>query len=363
MKRYRDKAVKRIKKWKYVGIITSMLTREEVTSISKVVDDPMSVSRSRLKNMDDTAVELLKVASSEFGLDATLNELEEIVPDKEDWGEICYVPKMELNELLNVDSLFDSDNNLPPHARIGFFPKGTREKDEIEVFQLDSALFEDMAMMLNCAIASDDPMDYDPHSMDRKVKYKKERAYVRSGIRSVFVFLEGYMNCLGYDILFREDGLSKDQIDKLIDSEHLGIRDKIMQYPKIALSCKHPPIQENNCYHLEVIVKKEKALRHSTIHPRPHETIMSTKDVLPESVKNKFEDSLDNINKIPDSIEGKFKEKMYFRADIEDLKFLCDTAVGLVKRVEDELDGRYSTATKWLHERQDDGAFPKKAFS
>lgn len=212
-----------------------------------------------------------------------------------------------------------------------------------------------MAYLVKIAENLDDPPKSKQHDLERKKSIKKRRSITTSGVRAIYAFLEGYLNCLAYDILYDDDGHTNKQIDKLIDKSHLSLRSKVLQYTKIALNRKHPPIKESNCPQLDVIIGYNKIIRNSLIHPRPHRTIRSPKSFFSEKVNNKIEENTPDEIDLSEPLEGKMREVQYLKLEVDDLVLLCEAAIDLVRRIEEELDYQYTGAKHWLHDRKEDG--------
>lgn len=360
MDRYRDRAILRLRKFRALGIVICFIGPEEVRYLDSIIDNPSSISRDELKQIDERASLFLERASDRLGLKANTSELEELVSiARETPDTMFYVPKEKMDEFIDADSLLRDSITSPPHAKFGFYTEGAPEGSSNEIFELDAALFEDMAIMLNQVLSSNIGKNYESNSLEYKLDFKKERTYVRSGIRSVYAFLEGYLNCLAYDIIKTKEYISESDMSLLIDEDYISIREKVMKYPKIALGKDHPPIQENNCEHFELLISTKEIYRHAVVHPRPHLTVKSIDNYLPREYISKAEEE---GRSLPKSVLGNVKESMYLAMGVDDLKRLCDMAIGLVRRIEDELDGRYSAEKMWLVDREDSGGFPNEAF-
>src|ERR1043166_3034963 len=81
---------------------------------------------------------------------------------------------------------------------------------------------------------------------------KRAGALRRAVAKAVFSLLEGYANGLAFDILVRRTVTAAEEAklrewDMTRDRPlRLSLRDKLLQYPKIATGSLHPPLRESS---------------------------------------------------------------------------------------------------------------------
>ena len=81
---------------------------------------------------------------------------------------------------------------------------------------------------------------------------------------------------MAFDILLTQNVSEKEEI-KLLEwdkkkkrKRFLTLRDKVIQYPKIAVGSEHPILDESNFPELKLIFLGEKTVRNTLIHPNPY---------------------------------------------------------------------------------------------
>ena len=245
MKRKRQKKLTKSKilllyrKYRAVLILTNNLSPYEHRKIDKSLDRLYQMKieeiRKKLPNIQELAQELFNM----YGVIGTLDELELLpaVLEREEDNHINFVAKFYIEKLFDhYECVMPNFSELPPHARIGI-PYGTENKGKIEVFILEASLFEDMAALWNTSLESNNLLKLE-YSKERK---KQMRALLRATIKAAFNFIEGYLNSLALDILATQTVSPKYEIlltewDKTKSRPvFLKLRDKLLQYPKLAI--------------------------------------------------------------------------------------------------------------------------------
>jgi len=230
-------------------------------------------------------------------------------------------------------------SKLPLHARIIIDVFAINRERELETFQLEAALFEDMATLWNALL------DAESFVNERHVVgIKRRNALMRAVARAVFSLLEGMLNCIALDILIgRSSSLSQDDRDKLEErdsrrekSRLLSLRDKLLQYPRIALGNPHPPLQESNCPEMAFLLGKEETIRHALIHPTP----------LVRDQENLFT-----------------RESAYLMLSTKDVGELCDSVISLIEKLLRTVGPDFGDAELWIHRRGENGRFPPECFT
>jgi hypothetical protein len=257
--------------------------------------------------------------------------------------DLRFVPKHFIDTRLfkRFENKFDGWSEFPPHTRIGMDAKSILPfaGRDIEFRLLEAALFEDMAMLWNECLTHE--TDDRGASRAERIPGKRFRSLKRSAARAVFALLEGYINGLSVDVQWAmsTDQLSARALELLTEktedgrSRYTRLRDKILQYPKIAMGLEHPPIQDSNI-DLTLVLLRERQWRDAIMHPTP-----------------RLEDD-----------PSQTREQYFFEIDINELRELIDAAVRLIRTIDDSLNGKYGRVTVWLQGRGPDGRFPESVF-
>lgn len=290
----------------------------------------------------------LKESRAEYGCvasrDTLLALLGELAPKSDDPRGPCYVPKYVIDTaFVRYDRALPIWNRLPPHARRSIDPDGTRIPDGAvpEVFVAEASLFEEMAMLCNEASAK--PPRFSPHDPTSRQQIKRAAALQRSAVRAAFAFVEAYISGVAADILHLRPTLDTDIHDRLTEwstkrqaPAPVSFRDKLLQYPRIALGLQHPPLQESNCPPLARVLELEGALRHALVHP--------------------------NV-RLDERRPAEQRETVLFRLTFESVGDVCDEVISLVKAIDAVLDGLFGDVGWWLVPRDADGRFPPETFN
>jgi len=282
----------------------------------------------------------LRQVTEHFGFRGTLADIRSVLSSAgAPVHAYLFVTKQLLSQLFDhYDRAFPDFPKLPPHARVAIDPFGIRRPgQQPEWFQLEGALFEDMAALWNTYV------DFRASSASSRqtTQVKRERALLTSMVRAVFALLEGYLNGIAQDVLHLESVSQQDR-DKLLEQDSrtgrwrpLSLRDKLLQYPKIATWSEHPPLAESNCPQLKEIVEAEVRLRHALVHPTPR---------LPET-------------------EGPTRETMYIQLSATEVQALFLAAIELIDRISSLLGPRFGDVALWLFRPDASGRFSEAAFT
>jgi len=302
------------------------------------------LSNRQLEAMEEHYEQLLRNLDALLGFIATPDDMVKLAeragagPDP-----LLWMPKAYIDSALfsRFSAVFERWRQIPPHARLGIDFHGVvpQTGTTIEWRLLEAVLFEDMAMLWNDSM---DARTDDSHAVgDAKVPGKRFRVLVRSCARAVFALLEGYLNGVALDILWSVEGEALDARAKefLLERSESGaprfmrLRDKVMQYPRIALGVQHPPIQENQP-HLALILQRERDWRDAVMHPTPR------------------------------SEEGRAvpREKFFHEISLVELSQVIDAAIGLIRSIDTALAGKFGSVAVWLFDRDKDGHFSTSVF-
>lgn len=255
-------------------------------------------------------------------------------------GWVLLISKHHLEKFIpRYDLVLPLFTQLPPHARIGIDVLGTEyEKPRVEISLLEASLFEDMAALWN--IVCEYPVEIEQTPINDVVAYKKLKAIERSTVKAAFSLLEGYLNGLALDILLTQKVSNNDRM-KLEEWDEekqrpfsLSLRDKLLQYPKIALGLDHPPLQESNFQEYKQIIDVERKLRHALIHPNPQDK------------------PHDNY----------YREGSYFHLSKVEVSEVCDLIYKIITRISAEIKDKYGTVDWWLYKREESGKYKDSLF-
>lgn len=208
----------------------------------------------------------------------------------------------------------------------------------MEVFQLEVSLYEDMAALWNSALHANNLAERHGAS---KLDVKNAGALLRATAKATFNLLEGYVNGLASDILLTKS-ITDEERAKLQEwdsarsrARHLSLRDKLLQYPKIAIAASHPPIDDAATPSMRNVIQMEVKLRHALIHPRPEWHLS-------------------------DRVE--FRERAFFELSLSDVGRLCDDVIDLIERIAGVVGNEYGDVSLWLFHRAPGGFFPESTF-
>lgn len=208
----------------------------------------------------------------------------------------------------------------------------------MEVFQLEASLFEDMAILWNrTLLASCEAAQ--PESSKAQVKLFK--ALLRGTVKATFNLLEGYLNGLACEILLMhtvspEDRIRLEEWDAGRNRvQFLSLREKLLQYPKIAIAVQHPPLLNKFASSVSRVVDLEIALRHALIHPRPQVEVVEPTT---------------------------FREAAFFELTTERGAALIDEVIELIQATAGIVGMEYGDVSMCLCRRNSDGYFPESTF-
>ena len=288
---------------------------------------------------------VLKAVVARYGVTATLEQLEAMLTEDRERAHVgrntywC-ISKYHLSQAFQrYDNALPAFTSLSLHARVGIDIRTFRSSTEtMEVFQVESSLFEDMAVLWNETVRASSKAER-PDCSNQQVKYAS--AYARATAKAAFNLLEGYLNGMAGDILLltkvRPDETTKlEEWDANKDRPRfLSLRDKLLQYPKIAIGSAHPPLQESWPV-LTRVLQLEMHLRHALIHPRPQVHV---------------------------SDPAEFREAAFFELSNAVVGQLCDDVIDLIARISKIVGPEYGDVSLWLAARLPDGLFSESVFS
>lgn len=239
----------------------------------------------------------------------------------------------------NLAQFLPNFDNLPNHAKIFLRLPGDDPIPSYDWLVVEVLLFEDMCALFNCALE----MQPTPQAIaGRKRAGKRVNALIRAAISTAIYFLAAYLNGIAIDF-YVDNHKRLDDRDKTLLLEQdlakkrrvtVGLRDKILQYPRIILSLKDPPLNETNCPEIAFVLSTAKQLRDAVAHAS---SITEPGTLISE------------------------KEFWIVHPDLEQLKQIVDNTIALVRKIETITRGT-DKRLFWLHGRGADGAFDAKVF-
>jgi hypothetical protein len=226
----------------------------------------------------------------------------------------------------------------PHHAYIALDFEGAFKVGGPEYYLPEAALYEDMCAAFNLAMESQHVMTQRPIV---KVSVKKHYLYRRAAVLSAFYFVEAYLNGLAFDYWWNnKEKVSTEESDILTEwnsakaaAQWRNFRTKALQYPRLILGSKHPPLTETNSPSLNILLTDGKDIRDAIVHQNPRLEADGTP----------------------------VKVRWLVQLRLTDVAKIVDAAVGFVKQLNPVL-GDYAIKLHWIHSRGEDGLFPTETF-
>jgi hypothetical protein len=162
----------------------------------------------------------------------------------------------------------------PHHAYIALDFEGAFKVGYPEYYLPEAALYEDMCAAFNLAMESQHFLTERPIV---KVKIKRHYLYLRAAVLSAFYFVEAYLNGLAFDYWWdNKEKVSTEESDILTEwnsakatAQWRNFRTKALQYPRLILGSKHPPLTETNSPSLNILLTDGKDIRDAIVHQNP----------------------------------------------------------------------------------------------
>ena len=326
-------------------ILTNRLTAIEKEKVDQILKRISTMSRQVLKSRLGELQKEVNELINYFGVKANLRQLEfytntKNIPEGVE-GKYLYISKYHLGQIFeHYEKSLPNFPYLPPHAKIAIDLLGIRIiPGHTEVFQLEMSIFFDMAILWNSSLELTNKLL--PCNNVDHVKVKRFNALKRSTVKAAFNLIEAYLNGMGLDIMITQQVSDKDHA-KLSEwdkskSRHkmLSLRDKLLQYPKIALQCDHPPLDENRCKEMKQLLEYEKGIRHALIHPTP---------------------------KYSDLRPDEHRERFYFDLDIKQVSEIVDLVINSIFLLSNTIGNKFEDPSYWLYKRNESGFFSEEIF-
>ena len=340
----RAKAVRIYSEYRAILIFLNRLSSEERRGIDNTLKHLPHLSRSKIISFIEKLTDEIGRLRREFGITAKLKDFELFLNPEEfslHPGKTLLISKHHLSQLIpRYEKVFPEFRDLPPHARIGIDTLGYEyPTPRYEVHLLEASLFEDMASLWNSL--ADLPPNIEDDPLSDINLFKRTKALQRATIRSAFALIEGYLNGLAMDIYLTGETTIK-ELEKLTESDQthgrprqISLKDKISQYPKIALSLPNPPITSSNCIEVVQLLDLETRVRHALIHPTP-------------------------MARGPEN-SRQWREETYFDVDRAQVADACRTISDVILLIDKILDGMFGTVGFWLYPLKS-GRYPDGTF-
>jgi hypothetical protein len=334
------------RKYRGILILANSFTPAERKQVDRSLAIMPKLPRKQLYKLIEELQTELKEITQLYGFRGTLADIDRFLgQDRNEIGEkLLFLSKYQLLQLFtHYERALPIFSKLPPHARISIDTFGIHTERRIETFQLEERLFEDMAALWNSLLdLENENINKDLQNLDDRVWLTKYGAVLRSIVKAAFSLIDGIVNCISFDILVSREAesLTLAEKEKLHEWDFrlqrprlMKLRDKLLQYPKIATSSEHPPIQESNCKAMKVVLEKEESLRHTFVHPSPYV-----------------------LGRAPS------REDAFLNQSRREVEELCDNVVALIQRLYAVLGTEYGDPSLWLYARNAEGRFPPECF-
>jgi len=343
----RNRAKMAYREYRAIMILANWLVGEDRLRVDKSLEVLPTLPRQKLQEKYSKIRRELTELKLTLGAKAKLSEYEKLlsgIPGHTPEKGLLFMPKHLIQQYYfdHYERVFPLFASLPPHARIGIniFDISGTAKGKVEFSLLEATLFEDMAFLWNAtmdAIA-------EVNAPQEAPLIKRRIALMRATARAIFYLLEGYINGMAVDILVttKPNVLTRNEKSKLEEWDDdkkqprlLRLRDKLLQYPKIALRAEHPPLQESNCPEIALLLEKEETVRHPLVHPTP---------------------------KIEEWRDASLRESAFFNLTVDQVGEMVDAVIRLIGKFNEAVGEQFGGVNEWLHSRGADGRFSEAAF-
>lgn len=339
MENFRRRIHRMYRKYRAILVLTNATTADDRirvdSNLSRLTRMPAAKLRANAKELDRE----LKRLVDHYGVVASLEELEKVFdqPLKRQ-GTVQYISKYDLSAMFeHYERALPIFPHLPQHGRVAVDTAAVRTDRSLAWFVLEASLFEDMAALWNAAVAASRIAERTESTLPQ---FKLATSLRRATVKAAFNLIEGYLNGIALDVLLLRKVPPEIEV-KLEEWDpernrpvRLTLRDKILQYVKIACAVEHPPIQESNSAAMRTILEAESRVRHALIHP--------TARVTPEDTAS--------------------RETVFFDLSLEAVAEICDAVVALIREIAAVVGNDFGDVGWWTYERTEDECYPEAAF-
>jgi hypothetical protein len=337
---FRRRMHRAFRKYRAVHILLNTPSPDELTRLDESLENIERMSGPELRRKAGAFKAEYEKIVKMYGVCGNIEDFEEILEEYRAAAKpLLYVAKFDLERLFRkYENRFPDLRRLPPHGRVGIEVGGRGAPGlAIKTFLLEASLFEDMAALWNSAAAA----THAALPEDSTVAEEKHAAALRRATtRAAFSLLEGYLNGLGVDIQLtlkvsaKEKALLEEWDEAKKRAVRLSLRDKILQYVKLASRSQHPPIQESNSEAMQIVLATESAVRHALIHPTSRLT---------------HQDST-------------YRENVYLNLTLDEVQAVCDAVVKLIREIGATVGPQFGDVESWLFDRNPRGRYPDASF-
>lgn len=334
---FRERMVRAYRKYRAILILTNGVCADDRIYLDSTAARIGTMPAARLRSRAKDLFAAVRRAEQLYGVIGSLEQLEAITsqpPQGE--GTVMYLAKAAVSQLFTrYDRALPNFDRMPPHARIGIDIAAVQiDVGKVSIFHLEASLFEDMAALWNAA-ASASQRD----ETTAPTEVKTAVALRRATIKAAFNLLEAYVNGIALDILLLRN--VPPEIEATLDEwdaarnrpVRLSLRDKLLQYPKIAMQVEHPPVQESNSPAMATVLAAEALLRHALIHP--------TARVSPG--------------------ENHSREQTLMDMPLSEVGLICDAIVALIRQIGGMLPPEFGDVNMWVFDRTNN-RYPDEVF-
>ncbi len=341
----RERALHLCSEYEAIRVLTNF-TKNLFEELEIVKNTIQTVNKKELEELIQDIKRRNSELSTHFGCKVSFSKLiqyhQKIIKEASEIKEsFPLLPKFFLESIFsNYNRVVPNFDRLPRHASIGLDIKGEFIDNGIEIYLLETVLYENMCTLFNQA------HKYNQHMIkwrsSTKVEVKTAASLNRATILAAMNFLESYLNGIAFDYTYSNSEIDEKDLMLLTEwdyskekEKYVSLRDKILYYPKIIGKKAHPPLQESNCPEIEYILKKSKSIRDSVVHASPH---------------------FDKASSFP------MKQQYVFRISFNDVELTVDNVIAVVRKIEIAIFGN-DERIPWLFSRGEDKQFADSVFA
>jgi hypothetical protein len=296
---------------------------------------PAAKLRARAKELAREVARL----EEHFGVVGPLEQLERVFNEPlEREGTVHFMSKFDMLRMFtHYERALPIFPQLPLHGRVTVDSAAVSSHRTLGFFLLEASLFEDMATLWNAARSATEIADR-PDSTFPQIK--AATAFRRATAKAAFAVIEAYLNGIALDVLRMRTVTSEveEQLEEWSQRRdrprYLALRDKILQYVKIACDVHEPPIQESNSRPMSILLEAEKQVRNSLVHPTARLTRGDP--------------------------EG--RERVFFYLPLDQVREICDATTALIRHISETIGPSFGDVSWWLFDRAEDDRYPETTF-
>jgi hypothetical protein len=336
---FRRKLYRTFQKYRAMHILLNTPNPEELLGLDDSLENIQVMPGPKLRRKARAVQADYERMVKLYGARGSLDEFSKILADYAAASKpILYVTRYDLERVFtNYENRFPDFRRLPQHGRIGIEVGGRKSSNaEIKSFTLEGSLFEDMAALWNVAATATEAEEPETTVPDAK----RAAALRRATAKAAFNLLEGYLNGLAVDIQLllavsaKEKTLLQEWDEARNRHVRLSLRDKILEYVKLAARAQHPPIQESNSKAMQVVLATETAVRHALIHPTPR--LLTG--------------------------EATYRENVYLNLTLQQVEAVCDAVVELIRQIGAAVGPSFGDVEFWLFGRNESNRYSDRTF-